>query len=461
MEQAKSNARQETRDEFVWFPQHITLADSPLAVAASLIGNFPESQLALYEQNGVFRLYIGCMARIQLQNRQLKVNFDGLCNIWPIEDAGQLPVILEQALATLPLQQWIGWGTVDFEYARAIYHLPVDRNTRLIDMIIPQSELRIIPSEQGDGSQVYIRTFEESEISAFIRLLNTVKPMEPDVRAGVRVPFETENGMVYQKIVRQAVDEIHQGYYQKVILSRRVQVEQPLDIAASYFVGRQNNTPARSFLIQKDELNAAGFCPEMVVEVSADRQVKTQPLAGTRARGASEQINQSLKQELLNDTKEIAEHAISVKLALEEVGPISEPNSVRVSEFMQVYQRGTVQHLGSRVKSCLKAHCSRWHALNALFPAVTASGIPKKESIDAIGRFESQPRGLYSGSVFIADSNGMLDAALVLRTFYRQGEQQWLQAGAGLVSLSSPERELEETREKMASVATYLIGKSI
>ena len=92
-----------------------------------------------------------------------------------------------------------------------------------------------------------------------------------------------------------------------------------------------------------------------------------------------------------------------------------------------------------------------------MFPAVTASGVPKREAVDAIGRFESQSRGLYSGCVMIADDSGRLDAALVLRSYFQQGDQAWLQAGAGIMNMSTPERELEETCEKLSSVSNHLV----
>ncbi|MNV66466.1 Isochorismate synthase/isochorismate lyase [compost metagenome] len=119
--------------------------------------------------------------------------------------------------------------------------------------------------------------------------------------------------------------------------------------------------------------------------------------------------------------------------------------------------RGTVQHLASRLRGKLKHGCSAWHALRALFPAVTASGIPKQEAIEAIGLIEDQPRNLYSGSVLTVDSSGALDAALVLRTIFQQDGAAWLQAGAGIVSMSSPARELEETREKLSSFSARLV----
>jgi yersiniabactin salicyl-AMP ligase len=130
---------------------------------------------------------------------------------------------------------------------------------------------------------------------------------------------------------------------------------------------------------------------------------------------------------------------------------------VVVNEFMSVARRGSVQHIASRLKGKLKPGFNAWHAFLALFPAITASGIPKLESIEAIGRFETAPRHLYSGSVMTFDSDGALDAALVLRSMFQNEDGAWLQAGAGIVEMSTPAREFEETCEKLSSVSRSLV----
>jgi anthranilate/para-aminobenzoate synthase component I len=128
-----------------------------------------------------------------------------------------------------------------------------------------------------------------------------------------------------------------------------------------------------------------------------------------------------------------------------------------VSELMSVRQRGSVQHLASRVSGELDTGVSAWDALDELFPAVTASGIPKDAACEHIARTEHGPRGLYSGVVLTASHDGALDAGLVLRTVFEQDGQRWLRAGAGIVGSSRPEREYEETCEKLRSVAPHLV----
>ena len=270
----------------------------------------------------------------------------------------------------------------------------------------------------------------------------------------------THDAETYKRAVAEALEEIHAQQYRKVILSRQIPLPHSLDMAASYVAGRQANTPARSYLLRLDGLEAAGFSPETVIEVNGEREVFTTPLAGTRSTGESLMDELQLRGELLSDSKEIAEHAISVYLGFDELTMTCDPASVAVVNFMLVSRRGTVQHLASRLKGKLLDSCNPWHAFNALFPAVTASGVPKRESIDAIGRLEPNPRGLYAGCAVIYNHTGVLDAALVLRSFYQRNGATWLQAGAGIMNMSRPERELEETREKLRSFARHLVAAS-
>lgn len=150
---------------------------------------------------------------------------------------------------------------------------------------------------------------------------------------------------------------------------------------------------------------------------------------------------------------------MSVKLSLEEMLSVAEPGSASVSDFMQISRRGSVQHLASRVRGKLATSSTAWDAFAAFFPAVTASGIPKRPALDAIQRHEPCSRGAYSGSVIMLNSDGELDAALVLRSLYQLPEGFAIQAGAGIIDQSQPERELEETIEKLQSVSRYLVRR--
>ena len=143
-----------------------------------------------------------------------------------------------------------------------------------------------------------------------------------------------------------------------------------------------------------------------------------------------------------------------------EIAEVAKPGTTVVSDFMTVRERGSVQHLGSTVSGQLSDQMDRMHALEALFPAVTASGIPKAESVDAIMRLDEAPRGLYSGAVVMFSADGGMDAALTLRSAYEADGQTWLRAGAGIIAESTPDREFEETCEKLTTLAPYLVPRA-
>ena len=257
----------------------------------------------------------------------------------------------------------------------------------------------------------------------------------------------------YCQRVRQAIDEIHHAHYSKVILARMVALKQPIDMAATLLRGRQANAPVRTFLLRQEEREAVGFCPELVMTVEQDR-VSTDTLAGTCAQhqGSDGTVAHSL-----NDDKEIIEHVMSVKAAVDEMKGVCQPQSVVINDLMSVRQRGNVQHLGSRVSGKLGNGKDAWDAFDALFPAITATGVPKRAALSAIVRLESVPRELYSGAILWLEGNTHFEAALVLRSAFQDSHQRWLQAGAGVIAQSSPVRELTETQEKLDSIAPYLV----
>ncbi len=244
-----------------------------------------------------------------------------------------------------------------------------------------------------------------------------------------------------------------------MILSRRVGVPFALDFPSTYRLGRRHNTPARSFLLRLGGIRALGYSPELVAAVNRDRAVVTEPLAGTRALGRGPLRDRQARDDLESNAKEIAEHAMSVRGSLREVAEIAEPGSASITDFMTVRERGSVQHLGSTVRARLHPSKDRMDALEALFPAVTASGIPKADGLEAILRLDDGPRGLYSGAVVMFSADGGLDAALILRAAYEQHGQTWLRAGAGIIKASQPDREFEETCEKLATLAPYLVAR--
>lgn len=316
-------------------------------------------------------------------------------------------------------------------------------------LAVPRDEIRF-----GDGSAL-LRSVNEESLLLLQKRLAAISPLVVgDER--VQAPIETCGADDYRTAVAAAVADIRSGLLEKVILSRVVPLPDELDFPATYLAGRRGNDPARSYLLRLGGWEALGFSPEVVASVDGLGEVITQPLAGTRALLNDAVFDVARREELYRDAKEVFEHAISVRLAAAELTGVCGHGSVKVADFMSVKERGSVQHLASEVTGQLAADRSPWDALAALFPAVTASGIPKAEACSLIGRVEPE-RGLYSGAVVRIDADGSLDAALVLRSVFRRDGETWLRAGAGIVAQSTPERELEETVEKLRSVSRFLV----
>lgn len=127
---------------------------------------------------------------------------------------------------------------------------------------------------------------------------------------------------------------------------------------------------------------------------------------------------------------------------------------------MSIKERGSVKHLGSSVGGTISKEKDPWSALNTIFPSITASGIPKPIALEAIDRLENRPRELYAGAVLLIHGKELFEATLCLRTVFQDPQKQWIQAGAGVIAQSRPERELTETHEKMASIAPYIVYES-
>jgi len=424
----------------------------PADLAAELAAALPErdgAEYLLYERGGTWTLAAGVRAAVELDSDELRTVRDGVVRAqhW----RGQPAAVLGEAVDRLLLEADEVFGWVAFEFGTYRFGLQ-DRlapGTALARVFWPQSRI-VVTAEKVELSGAGDR-----EVAVLERLLADGVPAL-DEPSPVAVDGDASG---YRERVATAVGEIGAGRYRKVILSRRVDVPFALDFPSTYRLGRRHNTPARSFLLRLGGIRALGYSPELVTQVHDDGVVVTEPLAGTRARSGDPAVDGPVRAELESDPKEIVEHAISVRTSMAEIAEVAEPGSAAVTDFMTVRERGSVQHLGSTVCGRLDRSRDRMDALAALFPAVTASGIPKAGGIDAILRLDECPRGLYSGAVVMFSAAGGLDAALTLRAAYESGGHTWLRAGAGVIDASRPEREFEETCEKLATLAPYLITR--
>lgn len=420
----------------------------PTLAAAQLLESGLFDTYVLYEGGGQWSLALGAAAEITVDRAEVVLHTPQSRHVvpWFGEPLDHVAELLD-SLAAMP---WRAYGWVGFELAYAYAGLAdLMGDDTLLHLIVPQVEVR------WDDDSVVVRGTDPPTCRQVREMLAT-PPVPRTYRAS---PLDVEQGSIedYRNAVAAAVREISDRQLQKVILSRIVPVDYTVDLVGSYIVGRRHNTPSRSFLLNVGGLQAAGFSPEVVAEVDGAGRVSTYPLAGTRALSGSHEEDRQLGNDLLSDSKEILEHSIAVKAAWDELTALCESGSVAVEDFMTIRRRGSVQHLASSVSGRLLADQGPWRAFAALFPGVTACGFPKKAACASIRRHESSPRGLYSGAVLTVDHTGAMDAALVLRTIFQQPGRTWLRAGAGIVEQSQPDREFEETCEKLRSVALHLV----
>ena len=194
-----------------------------------------------------------------------------------------------------------------------------------------------------------------------------------------------------------------------------------------------------------------GSSPELLVRVHG-RSVEYRPIAGTRARSADEVEDRALEADLRADEKEVAEHIMLVDLGRNDVGRVSEFGTVRVKDLMFVERYSHVMHLVSSLEGQLRQDLAPIDAFRACFPAGTLSGAPKIRAMEIIEELEPARRGVYGGSILYADFSGNLDSCIAIRTLYMDGPQGHIQAGAGIVADSVPEKEFEECGNKARAV---------
>lgn len=194
-----------------------------------------------------------------------------------------------------------------------------------------------------------------------------------------------------------------------------------------------------------------GSSPELLVRVHG-RDIEYRPIAGTRPRSADEVEDRTIEADLRSDEKELAEHIMLVDLGRNDVGRVSEFGSVKVKDLMFVERYSHVMHLVSALEGRLRKDLDPIDAFRACFPAGTLSGAPKIRAMEIIEELEPSRRGVYGGSVLYADFNGNLDSCIAIRTLYMNGKQGHIQAGAGIVADSVPEKEFEESRNKAQAV---------
>ena len=300
----------------------------------------------------------------------------------------------------------------------------------------------------GDIAKAYHQATER--IDAVIDRL--ARPI--DYRNGTRRTSTTQSPVSsnvsqaeYEASVGRAKEYIAAGEIIQVVLSQRLSKTTsapPFDI---YRALRTINPSPYMYYLDLGQCHIVGASPELLVRVENDI-VATHPIAGTRPRGRTTAEDLALEKELKVDEKELAEHIMLLDLGRNDIGRVSEPGTVEVTQLMDVERYSHVMHLVSHVQGRLRRDLRQFDALRACFPAGTVSGAPKVRAMELIAELEPDKRGPYAGAVGYFSFSGNLDTAITIRTIVMIDGTAYVQAGGGIVADSVPEREYEESLNK-------------
>lgn len=259
----------------------------------------------------------------------------------------------------------------------------------------------------------------------------------------------------FDEMVNKAKQYIHSGDIFQVVLSRKFNFKAGGDLLRVYKHLRQINPSPYLYHMKLCDRTMIGSSPEMLLRITGD-VVETFPIAGTRPVTSDERKNELLKEEMLQDEKELAEHTMLVDLGRNDIGRVCKYGSVRVSELMGVKRFSHVQHMVTHVLGTLNKKYDMYDAIKAVFPAGTVSGAPKIRAMEIIDELEPESRGPYAGAVGYFSFNGCCDFAIAIRTIFINGSEGFIQTGAGIVSDSISENEWMETQHKADAMISAL-----
>ncbi|WP_281659807.1 anthranilate synthase component I [Microvirgula aerodenitrificans] len=328
------------------------------------------------------------------------------------------------------------------------------------DILLMQSEeLAVVDNLSG---KLYLVVYADPAVpNAWQKAQARLAQLRARLREPVPLPLSTPSqrteaqSEMGEAAFKQAVEDIKRyivdGDVMQVVPSQRMIMPFADSPLALYRALRSLNPSPYMFLYHFDDFHVVGSSPEILVR-QENRTVTVRPLAGTRPRGATRELDEQLAEELLADPKEIAEHVMLIDLGRNDIGRVTEIGSVRVTDQMVIERYSHVMHIVSSVEGRLREDMSNLDVLKATFPAGTLSGAPKVRAMEIIDEFEPTRRGIYAGAVGYLGFNGDMDLAIAIRTAVIKDQTLYVQAGAGIVADSVPESEWAETRNKARAV---------
>lgn len=369
---------------------------------------------------------------------------------------------------------WVGYFGYDWvreletlpnETADTLGHPPVwlglYDEVIVFDHVYQTAQVNLSVRKSAVGGRVSLRQLYDS---AQRRLEKTVRlirlPLQlPTVSS---IPMRTVQSNMTKKEytdgVRKIKRHISRGDIFQCVLSQRFSVPGPVRPFDVYRRLRRTNPSPYLYFLKFGNLAIAGSSPETLVQKMGSRAT-TRPIAGTRPRGATPQVDHRLERQLSGSPKENAEHIMLVDLGRNDLGRVCKPGSIRIPVFRRIDRYSHVMHIVSEVEGSMKRSADAFDLLAASFPAGTVSGAPKIRAMEIIESIEPERRGVYAGCIGYIDWWGNLDTAIAIRTAVMDRRGAYAQAGAGIVADSDPMREYRETQSKATAPLLALGGR--
>jgi len=412
--------------------------------------------------------------------------------------AGLRSIYHNVKLAPAPgLPRFIGGGVgfISYEAAGEFERLPAPKSSDLnpkpvsrflhVDKLIVFDNLRHTIKIVVCSRPEQAKSPKEAFAAAMVEIDKIEKKMRQPVKLRKEEKYpvpEFSSNMKpeeYCAMVQKAKKYIIAGDIIQAVLSQRFSSRTPIPPLEIYRALRLLNPSPYMYFLKIGNHFLVGSSPETMVRLTGSR-IELRPIAGTRPRGATEQEDRQLADDLLSDKKEKAEHVMLVDLGRNDVGRVAETGSVQVRDYMTIERYSHVMHIVSHIEGILRKNCDAADVLKATFPAGTLSGAPKIRAMEIINELEPETRGAYGGAVGYIGYDGSMDFAITIRTIEVVNDPEFadpplarprkasslrradanlvsVQAGAGIVYNSQPEREFEETCHKARGMKAAVI----
>lgn len=324
----------------------------------------------------------------------------------------------------------------------------------MIDHVAETMTAVILEADDADGKA---RALKEVDVMIQEARKNRGQASEFQFHRDGKIIHQSDSLEEYSEKVEKIKHYIREGHIFQTVLSQRWTLETKQTGFDLYRELRELNPSPYLYYFNFGTFEVIGSSPEMIVKQQGKR-VYTCPIAGTRPRGKNEE-DKRLTEELLADEKEKAEHVMLVDLARNDMGRVSEFGSVKVTDFMKIQYYSHVMHIVSLVEGRKKGKYHPFDLVSSFLPAGTLSGAPKIRAMEIIDELETVRRGLYGGATGYVDFSGDMDFCITIRTMIKKGEKVYLQAGAGIVADSVPEKEYQECCNKAMALAKTLVAE--